>query len=364
MSRAKVTQAEVFATCEQLRTQGIEPSTNRVRGILRKGSMTTITRYLREWEALQDNVTSSPSDVPASLLSFAETVARQAWDQASAAAEQRVADAHAQVEDRRRKWHAEIETAMALVDQVQEEKAVLEARNQRQQADLDALREEGIQARGTISQLTGKNEELQEELGAKERRIIKLDEFLATKDRRESALLATQEKLEESVEQLRQQLADATRQLQEARSNNDRLQDTQTRLTEEASRQRQALEQAEQVNADQATAARSLELELAEARADLRHFKGEAHSTQQHLTQALATIATLEANLQGRVEALEEAKVAYEEARRELHELSQTAAEQNGRLLSQQEHVRQLTRDLARCQQRLGGLPGELDEDS
>ena len=70
-------------------------------------------------------------------------------------------------------------------------------------------------------------------------------------------------------------------------------------------------------------------------------------------------MARLETTLSLRDEALQECRAEKEEVTARLRDTEQSASELNGRLLAQQDQVRQLYRELGKCQRQLGLQDGD-----
>lgn len=73
-----VTEEKVWATADRLRAAGTHPSIQAVRGELGRGSMSTVSKYLKTWHARQAPAPSAVAELPDDLVrALREGMARQ-----------------------------------------------------------------------------------------------------------------------------------------------------------------------------------------------------------------------------------------------------------------------------------------------
>lgn len=60
MARTGISLRDVFGACTELKRAGEIPTIEKVRGILKTGSNSTISRYLNDWRRIGDPVTLNP----------------------------------------------------------------------------------------------------------------------------------------------------------------------------------------------------------------------------------------------------------------------------------------------------------------
>ena len=104
-------------------------------------------------------------------------------------------------------------------------------------------------------------------------------------------------------------------------------------------------------------------LALAESRYAARTAEQASTAKAESLLEAQREVSHLETTLSLRDESLQECRAEKEEVAARLRDTEQTASELNGRLLAQQDQVRQLYRELGKCQRQLGLQDGDVATD-
>lgn len=147
MPKKLVTEEMVAQVAEELRTEGAEPTTKKLKERLGAGSYTTIQRYLELWREKQTQLSTVP--LPEELSELARRFACGAWDLASRVAAEEVNEAKQQAAAIQAAARTEIQDACAEIRRlervVSEQEAELSERataQQQAQIDLAQLRVE------------------------------------------------------------------------------------------------------------------------------------------------------------------------------------------------------------------------------
>lgn len=174
-----ITKEEVFAACEALLANGQNPSVTRLRHFVGRGSYSTFARLRQEWEEERAKAQPAPESPapPPTLLQAAERIATEAWLQARAEAEERLAEDRRRLEADREKWFGELESTLLLVDSLEEQCRQATSRSEQLQAELDTTRFNRNRARNDIERLQKINEDLLIDKERQASRIEKLEKL-------------------------------------------------------------------------------------------------------------------------------------------------------------------------------------------
>lgn len=168
MPKKLVTEEMVAQVAEELRTEGSEPTTKKLKERIGAGSYTTIQRYLELWREKQSQL--SAVALPEELSELARRFACGAWDLASRVAAEEVSEAKQQAAAIQAAARTEAQDAYAEIRRLEgvvtEQEAELSERaSAQQQAEIDLaqLRVEVVRIAGLEAALR----ESQEALAAK-----------------------------------------------------------------------------------------------------------------------------------------------------------------------------------------------------
>lgn len=105
MARAGVTYLDVTRAAETIKSQGKEPTVDRVREHLQTGSKSTIAPFLKKWREFQSNQ-ADLSGLPNELIEALKTL----YNQVQGEAEKRIEEAHLEYETLRKRIEDELDT--------------------------------------------------------------------------------------------------------------------------------------------------------------------------------------------------------------------------------------------------------------
>lgn len=146
MAQPFLTAADVYRAAEDIAERGDRPTGDAVRGVLGRGSMTTITRHLRQWRAARSPDAAELPELPAEVRG----AMRGLWESACEAGVE-IANRHVQALRERLHADAEAENARALAAQASTDQARHDAQRANERAALlEAQRDDLQQARDEL----------------------------------------------------------------------------------------------------------------------------------------------------------------------------------------------------------------------
>tara|TARA_R110000851_G_scaffold328806_2_gene500063 strand:+ start:707 stop:1756 length:1050 start_codon:yes stop_codon:yes gene_type:complete len=220
-----VTKEDVIVICDQLQAEGVTPTSTRIRKQLGRGSLSTVVRYLKEWQAGSSPEASEALQIPAGLMSIVESFGRQAWEHAVGAAEEALNAEREKLAQQRVVWEREIDSAAALTDKAERQNAHLEREVELLRKELETRQKINTDLRIENNRVMSKNESLIESTETLTAQIDELQGTLSEKTTDLSVLQEKNERLTQDVDtfktkirSLESDLNKETRQVESARN--------------------------------------------------------------------------------------------------------------------------------------------------
>jgi len=362
MARKLVNREDVYAIADALVAQGVTPSSTRIYKQLGHGSLSTITRYLRTWElerASDERLDAASSSVPSSIYSASSRLATKLWQAAREEADLTLAEQRRSLEEREAGWHQEIASAQDIADQALLDKANAEQEAHEARQELETMRSAFSELMESYDSLAAERARLRSQAEAQGEKIANLSRDLTVSERQSQERLwqnNQQDKelksLTSKAERLDRKLRDAQRNLAKVSQHRDDLQQHADDLSQRLTANQDHSDHLERE-------VKETKLALAESRQAARTAEQSSAANAASLKDAQREVARLETTLSLRDEALQECRAEKEEVTARLRDTEQSASELNGRLLAQQDQVRQLYRELGKCQRQLGLQDGD-----
>lgn len=219
-----VTKEDVIVICDQLQAEGVTPTSTRIRKQLGRGSLSTVVRYLKEWQAGSSPDASEALQIPAGLMSIVESFGRQAWVHAVGSAEEALTAERDKLVQQRVLWEREIDSAAALTDKAERQNAHLEREVELLRKELETRQKINTDLRIENNRVMSKNESLIE---STETLTAQVDELQGTLSDKTTDLSVLQEKndhltqdvdtFKTKIRRLESDLNKETRQVESAR---------------------------------------------------------------------------------------------------------------------------------------------------
>lgn len=219
-----VTKEDVIVICDQLQAEGVTPTSTRIRKQLGRGSLSTVVRYLKEWQAGSSPDASEALQIPAGLMSIVESFGRQAWEHAVGSAEEALTAERDKLVQQRVLWEREIDSAAALTDKAERQNAHLEREVELLRKELETRQKINTDLRIENNRVMSKNESLIE---STETLTAQVDELQGTLSEKTTDLSVLQEKndhltqdvdtFKTKIRRLESDLNKETRQVESAR---------------------------------------------------------------------------------------------------------------------------------------------------
>lgn len=152
MARKFITQDEVFSAARELVARGEQPTTLKVSHLLGRGSYSTITKYLKQWEdsaeAVEARADQLPkeAEVPDFILEDAQALAKKLWAGAKVKADEDLEVERSALSEVQAQYESEIEQAInssdlavAKREEAEELLETVEAERNELQAEIERL---------------------------------------------------------------------------------------------------------------------------------------------------------------------------------------------------------------------------------
>ncbi|PXX95923.1 DNA-binding protein [Halomonas sp. LBP4] len=357
MARKLVNREDVHAIADALLAEGVTPSSTRIYQRLGHGSLSTITRYLRTWEfqrSSDERLDAASNSVPSSIYSASSRLATKLWETAKEEADNALAEQRRVLDEREASWRQEVESAQAIADQANEARATAEQEALEARRELEKIRQDFGELMEGYDSLAAERGRLRDKTEAQGEKIAKLRNTLTESEKQSQERLWQNNQQAKELKALTARSEQLDRQLRDALSNlakvSQHRDDLQQHADDLSHRLMVSQDRCDQLEKD----VRETKLSLAEARQSARTAEESASSNAVALQDAQRAVSRLEATLALRDEALQECRAEKEEQAVRLRDTEHSASELNGRLLAQQDQVRQLYRELGNCQRQLG----------
>lgn len=361
MARKLVKQHDVFDHADDLSSEGITPTTRLIYERLGVGSLSTITKYLREWERQNCAIEQeSASPVPKLIAETNERLLAQMWLQAQEAASSKYEKQVMNLDAQKVQARTEVSFALQIADE-----AVIERDNA-----VNALR-------------------------VRENELAKISSAY-------NELMMTFDAIQEQRNNLRDQLADTTERFNQHKTESEKLQKYADQQSWELDRRKEeitaliekneactlAREQAKYESTRNESRATELSLQVQNLKTDLQTQQEAAHAKelaqqeslkQQGLLQdrlanivserdelrreqkeASQNIARLGATVDTKQERIDELLQELSSCKSALRDVERKSSELNGQVISQHEQLKGLNRELSRCQRQLGKFDNDV----
>lgn len=375
MSRATITEQEVYNAANQLVADNKTVSAASVRGVLGRGSYTTIQAMLEDWKKNHElHPIETRGDLPGSLSSLVSDLlfpfAARLWQLAQSEAEKGLEAEKAELSRDREALHKQTDRAIATAEAQKEHANYLE-----EQVTTARRKEEDYKDR-----LVSTRQELDKALAQKREGEELLDEAHTQNERlradlevRSDALVAS----EAHNQALKEELASAQAEGRNLLANNELLKETcsdlkgtithlhrdieriENRCTETADQRDTALKTIEAIKDDLNKAREDNALQRQRI-TDIEHQKAlhkeELATMGTQLDAANKAIAKAEAISEGYERQLIESQEAYTTLNHELKDMQQRHAEQTGQLNA-------LTTELRNTQRTLYRMRSDIDQE-
>lgn len=233
MARKVITEADVKHTIEQLRREGVEPSTNAIYDVLKRGSFTTIKKYMDLILAAEPVNMAQIREMPENLLTLAEHFCSEAWRTASNHERELYEEERNSLAKKEEQLHSENWTYMRVADELRAEvESLMEQLSEMNtlasqfamaEQSLAHLEKDYKKAIGQISEL---NEEAAEGQAIIQAQAKQLEEYAQQITRLETQATALKDKnieLTNDKKDLSQQLRSSTKMLEKLETTLDRL---------------------------------------------------------------------------------------------------------------------------------------------
>lgn len=316
--RTSITKTDVVTAANALLAEGVNPSANKVRDMLKKGSFSTIQGYLEEWRQ------GSPTrlkDVPQDVQEYLVTIAADLWERAQEAANAVIEGEREELRQERATLMKEVDKALVKTEVIQERVVEVEAELKQAQRDSARYRQELASANNDVSTLRKEAQRAEERMDELETTNERLYRQMAEKDRSLAEITATERTLRVSYEDAREQNGRDREALARVNQQLDNL----AAVHRETTQQRDdAVAAASAAKEDQAEALHRLEL------VEQRHRDGQKRYDKLNklYTEAMAKAASIDAL----TEQLSEAKASTEAFQKDNNDLQRQYAEQTGQL--------------------------------
>jgi chromosome segregation ATPase len=357
MARKLVNREDVYSIADALSAEGVTPSSTSIYKRLGHGSLSTITRYLRTWElerATDERLDAATNSVPSSIFSASSRLATKLWQTAREEADNTLSEQRRSLEEREAGWRQEIESAQALADQALEARAKAEEEAFEDRQKLESMQQAFSELMESYDSLAAERVRLRHKTETQGEKLATLERDLAESERLSQERHWQNNQQAKELEALTSRVEQIDRQLRAAQNNLAKVSQHRDDLQQHADDLSQRLGACQDHSNQLEREIKETKLALAESRQAARTAEQTSASNSAALQEAQQSVARLEATLSHRDEALQEARAEKEELISRLRDTEQAASELNGRLLAQQDQVRQLYRELGKCQRQLG----------
>jgi chromosome segregation ATPase len=212
-----VTKEEVFEVVTTLTQEGEKPTSINIRERLGTGSYTTISAYLREWQASRKNVSTVESeDVPPEIRESGSRLILAVWASARDWLNRELASVKKAASDQMEEAEAQAQEAMAAI-------AVIERERDKFASSNDDLTKEQQELRSRNSALEGLLGELREELQREKERNHALAERVTVEASRSAGLEERVKQGEQRSRDLEEEVKTLQAELREHRQAQEQL---------------------------------------------------------------------------------------------------------------------------------------------
>lgn len=353
--RTSITKTDVVTAAKALLAEGINPSANKIREKLKKGSFTTIQSYLDEWRQTPETVLN---DVPHEVHEYLVTIATNLWQRAQEAANAAIESERAALREERTVLMKDVDKALVKAEVIQERVVEVEAELKKAQGagaryrqelssannDVITLRKEAQRAEERMAELVATNDRLYIQIADIDRDLTEKTSELTEKDRTFSEIqlelaevTATERTLRVSYEDAREQNTRDKTTLERVNQQLDSL----AAVHRDTTRQRdEAVAAATAAEDDKSDALRRLEL--------LEQRHRDTNKRYEKLNKLYTSALAKAANIDTLTEQLSEAKANINTFQLENNELQRHYAEQTGQLTALMTELRHAQRTLYR----------------
>ncbi|MCG8313791.1 MAG: DNA-binding protein [Pseudomonadales bacterium] len=213
MGRSYVSESEVFEAARELVSRGEQPTTLKLHQVIGRGSYTTLSKYLKIWEASPEAIEAKADqlpaeiEVPAELMEDTVTLAKKVWTAAKNKADETLEIERKALAEAQKKYDLEVEQAVNMSDMAIAKSEELEGRLGDAEAERDALLSdvdrlkqelEGFQVlRDAHEKMKAENAVLGKKLVELETRLSVADEQMTKQDKGHAEEVARLEKQHE-----------------------------------------------------------------------------------------------------------------------------------------------------------------------